>query len=203
MSTKQRILAAAVELFNENGTAAVSTNHIAEACRISPGNLYYHYKNKAQIIYSILDEMFLRWNGIWQLAPTGVVTEETLRDKLNGNFQLLWEYRFFYREAVVLLHGDEQLKARHIAMTRERFYDQAVFAERFVKDGVLVQLDDRDKLSQVITICWLIASNWLSFLEMNGEQISEMYFEKGVDLIWVVLSPYMKDVKSNGEQEHL
>ena len=31
MKTRERILAAALSLFNENGTGAVSTNHIAQA----------------------------------------------------------------------------------------------------------------------------------------------------------------------------
>ncbi len=42
-STKQAILTTAIDLFNDKGTAAVSTNHIAEAMGISPGNLYYHF----------------------------------------------------------------------------------------------------------------------------------------------------------------
>ena len=41
--TKERILSAALRLFNSQGTAGVSTNHIAEAAGLSVGNLYYHF----------------------------------------------------------------------------------------------------------------------------------------------------------------
>src|SRR5215210_4307966 len=57
-STKERVLGAALRLFNEKGTAAVSTNHIAEAAGISPGNLYYHYRNKEEIIAGLWEYRF-------------------------------------------------------------------------------------------------------------------------------------------------
>jgi len=59
-STRQAILTTAIELFNEKGTAAVSTNHIAEAMAISPGNLYYHFANKEEIIRHIHQPIWIR-----------------------------------------------------------------------------------------------------------------------------------------------
>ena len=65
MKTKDKIIQASIELFNLLGERNVSTNHIAAHLNISPGNLYYHYRNKDDIIRSIytlyeqnLDQMF-------------------------------------------------------------------------------------------------------------------------------------------------
>ena len=54
-STKERILATSLELFNRLGERNVSTNHIAEALGISPGNLYYHYRNKGDIVFALFE----------------------------------------------------------------------------------------------------------------------------------------------------
>ncbi|MBL8594525.1 MAG: helix-turn-helix transcriptional regulator, partial [Devosia sp.] len=59
--TKSRILDTALDLFNEQGTAPVTTNHIAEALSMSPGNLYYHYRNKAEIVRGLFARITAAW----------------------------------------------------------------------------------------------------------------------------------------------
>jgi AcrR family transcriptional regulator len=57
MSTRDRIIETAVNLFNDCGTRRITTNHIARAAGISPGNLYYYFRNKEEIIRAVLDLM--------------------------------------------------------------------------------------------------------------------------------------------------
>ena len=54
MKTRDRILQKSLQLFNEQGERSISTNHIAAALEISPGNLYYHFRNKESIIAELL-----------------------------------------------------------------------------------------------------------------------------------------------------
>ena len=48
--TRDRILEAALRLFNDEGLPAVSTHRIAAELGISPGNLHYHFKTKRLIV---------------------------------------------------------------------------------------------------------------------------------------------------------
>ncbi len=54
--TRERILEAALDLFNEYGVPGVATATIAETMNISPGNLYYHFHSKDKIIEALFSQ---------------------------------------------------------------------------------------------------------------------------------------------------
>jgi AcrR family transcriptional regulator len=53
--TAERILEVTLELFNRFGEPNVSTTLISAELGISPGNLYYHYPAKDELINSLFD----------------------------------------------------------------------------------------------------------------------------------------------------
>lgn len=181
----------AVQLFNEQGIGKVSTNHIAAAASMSPGNLYYHFKNKSEIIQAILLDMYEEWNEVWSLPEHVTLTQQHLEQKLLMNFDILWRYRFFYREALSLFQADEALRLLHTEMMNTRLVEQEAFIRRFITDGVLRIEADSEQLQKLLIACWIIANNWLSFLEMNGQPVDEASFTNGVGLIWAILDPYL------------
>src|ERR1700753_1794758 len=109
--TQLRILQAALDLFNECGTAAVSSNRIAEHCGISKGNLQYHFRNKQEIILAVFQQAISEMDAGWyrdNLAPT----LEHMTTMYVRQLQLILKYRFFYREMADLLRQDPQLRRR-------------------------------------------------------------------------------------------
>src|ERR1700749_4499930 len=117
-ATQVRILQAALELFNEHGTAAVSSNRIAERCGISKGNLQYHFRNKPEIVTALFQQAINEMDSGWyqdHLAPT----LEHMAAMYVRQLQLILKYRFFYREMAALLRHDVQLRKK-FADNRER-----------------------------------------------------------------------------------
>jgi AcrR family transcriptional regulator len=109
MTTPERILATALRLFNDAGTAAVSTNHIADALGMSPGNLYYHFRNKEAIIRALFAQQFDHNDRLYTLPTDRPPTLADLQQLVRATFATSWEYRFIYRELIALLRRDEDL----------------------------------------------------------------------------------------------
>src|SRR6266540_6392160 len=111
--TRERILAAARRLFNEQGTSVVSTNHIAAAAGLSPGNLYYHFADKQEIIRGLHAQYAAAHEDRWRPGPDGRVDLETLRRNVAEGMALAWRYRFLGREILALLRADPHLRAAY------------------------------------------------------------------------------------------
>jgi AcrR family transcriptional regulator len=67
MPNRERILDVALELLNDAGTGPISTNHIAAAAGISPGNLYCHFRNKEQIVQTLFERLFETYERVFVL----------------------------------------------------------------------------------------------------------------------------------------
>ena len=191
MNTQDKILNAALALFNEQGTAAVSTNHIAAAINISPGNLYYHFRNKDDIIRALFESLFTAWDEIFQL-PTYRAPELTdIEAMITGNYQLIWEYRFAYRELAALLHKDSDLHTRYIEVRRRGYDGFAALIEAFANAGVLNRPETPQEQMELTELCWIISEQWPVNLELSGQPLDEAGIKKGIALMWHIFRPYL------------
>ena len=190
-TTRDIILDTAVEMFNEQGTAAVSTNHIAAAAGISPGNLYYHFRNKEDIIRSILDRMYEDWNAVYQVPADASFDLDILRQALRKNFDLLWRYRLFYRELVTLVRHDRELGNRHTAIQRQRQREQLALFDRLAAAGVFKWPRQRSDVEATLTVAWIVGSYWLAYLESSGEAVTPELVQQGVNLVAGLYTSYL------------
>lgn len=191
MNTRDRILVGALELFNEAGTAPISTNHIAEAVGISPGNLYYHFRNKEAIIAALFKRMFVQWDRMYALPAEHAPTLADLERLVQATFVMMWEYRFVYRELLALLRRDPELRNRYEAVRRRGYGGFHALIGAFVAAGVLQPLDEAT-IMQVTDLCWLISEFWLARCELTTSTVGAAEMRHGVELMLQVLEPYRR-----------
>lgn len=189
MKTRDKIVFAALELFNEHGERTITTNHIAAHIDISPGNLYYHFRNKQEIVR----EIFLLYSRelLERFEPVQEQTESLalLKQYLDSIFNLMWKYRFFYANLPDILQRDESLHEDYIAVQNKLQANLHNIMKTFLKLG-LIDVTEQE-IPKFVMSLHLIASSWLAYRSvMNvGEKITEEIVHQGMLQMIVVVKP--------------
>lgn len=112
--TRERILRTSLQLFNELGAPNVTTNHIADAAGISPGNLYYHFRHKEDIVMAL----FGRYEAaVAEAAHFGAGDEQAVADLwllIHLSFEVIQDYRFIHRDLSDLCTAYPALRTRFL-----------------------------------------------------------------------------------------
>ena len=189
-TTQLRILQAALELFNEQGTAAVSANRVAERCGISKGNLQYHFANKRDIVFALfqlaVDEMDAGWYRD-HLAPS----LEHMAAMFVRQLQLILKYRFFYREMAALLRQDPQLRGRYASNRERRLRDLERFMRTLETHGHVRLPADGRRLRSIVDVTWIISETWINYVEYHDRALTAETIIEGYNQILEVLRPYL------------
>lgn len=118
--TRERILDASIELFNEKKPSNVSTVQISSEMNISPGNLYYYYANKEEVIRYIWQERMEPELRSIADAFENAVGAEALKDCFDSITDHCIRYSFFYTEMPTLFVNDVLLKEAAVE-TEQKF----------------------------------------------------------------------------------
>lgn len=175
MKRKDQISDTARELFNKYGTAGINTNNIAKECGISPGNLYYYYKNKEEIIRKIFQEISSFMNGEW----TGEVKNYVIffTDMLEKMIHLQDKYLFFFREMFSLFMQDPELKVMYRELMKKRKQEIFLSVRQAMEKGLLKELND-DEINEYIDLTWLNIDFFVLLNELNDEREYKKRVEK-------------------------
>ena len=200
--TAERILEVTLELFNRFGEPNVSTTLISAELGISPGNLYYHYPAKDELINSLFDRFETALSDLLR-ACGSVRNVEDAWLFFHMLFELIWQYRFLYRDLNDLLSNNRRLETHFQFVLKNKL--QAV---QSVLDGLCrgsaMRIEPRD-VEPVATSMVVVLTYWLSFeyvrdprkaLEAEGASAALM---RGAFHVLSLLLPYLEA----GQREHL
>jgi len=194
IKTRDKILEKALTLFNERGTASVTTNHIAAEVGISPGNLYYHFRNREEIIRHIFEIMEVESREgfgpiAYQAHALGLEAfEETFRFIQQFNQRFI----FFKRELPILLMRDLELKARFDIVHQETLSLIRTLVDGAVAGGLLRQLEDEER-QLLAEMSWMLTLFWPNYLEISGEENFNEGLERGVAMIRLLVHALKAD----------
>lgn len=200
--TAERILEVTLALFNRFGEPNVSTTLISSELGISPGNLYYHYPAKDELINTLFERYEKLLNELLQ-ASDGVRNVEDAWFFLHSMFEIVWEYRFLYRDLNDLLSKNRLLETRFQGVLKNKIRAMRALLSGMSRAGT-IDLDARE-LEPTAHCMVVLLTYWLSFeyvrdprhaLEPANAQASLL---RGAQHVLNVLSPYLEA----GQRQHL
>ena len=191
--TAERILEVTLDLFNRFGEPNVSTTLISSELNISPGNLYYHYPAKDELV----NALFTRYeDALYELlnAAPGVHDVEDAWFFMHSLFELVWQYRFLYRDLNDLLSKNRRLESHIKDALLHKTTAFRTLLDSLAHEGILhISVSEREATAthMVVMLTW-----WLSYeyvrdprhaLEPESAQKSLL---RGAKHVLGLLTPY-------------
>ena len=158
--TAERILEVTLALFNRFGEPNVSTTLISAELSISPGNLYYHYPAKDELINALFD-LYERALGEILQAAEGVENVEDAWLFMHMLFELVWAYRFLYRDLNDLLSKNRRLETHFQFVLKHKAKAMHALLDGLSRNGA-VRLS-RAEAAPLATSMVVLVTYWLSF----------------------------------------
>jgi AcrR family transcriptional regulator len=158
--TAERILASALGLFNRFGEPNVATTMVAADLGISPGNLYYHYPGKEDIVNHLFGQYL---DDLQALLPAAQDVKD-LEDAwffMHSLFELVWRYRFLYRDLNDLLSKYRQLEQQVKQVLADKHTAFLTMLKRLGDQDWLIQSPterDSSATQMLVMLTW-----WLSY----------------------------------------
>ena len=200
--TAERILEVSLDLFNRFGEPNVSTTLISAELSISPGNLYYHYPAKEEIV----NRLYERYEaGLLQLlnAADGVRDVEDAWFFVHTLFERIWDSRFLYRDLNDLLSRNRRLETQFQAILKHKNRAMRELLAGLSRSGAL-HIDSRE-IEPTATSLVVVLTYWLSYeyvrdprraLEPDSAQAALL---RGAQHALQLLAPYLEPA----QRQHL
>lgn len=190
--TRQRILDAALVLFNERGPDHVTTAEIARAVEINEGNLYYHFRTKEALFLAL----FARFEAdalaiVGKIDGADEAAAATYAGFLRLWFSLVWDYRFLFRDLVGLISSAPALVEPVRTISAAMRLAVGDIISRMEKAGLAVIPEE--ERSAVLTNLWIVSTYWAAYLNLQ-EGITEFGSQQldwGLEQVSSLFRPYL------------
>lgn len=159
--TRERILETSLALLNRDGVSHVTTADIAGEMNISPGNLYYHFRNKDEIVTELFAAYVDRVSPLLG-APRGRrVDVEDLWLLLHLLFEHMWAYRFLFRDLVEVATHNRKIGSRIATLLQDSERAVVALFHGMVRAGSMRATEA--EIAATARNVVLVATYWMSF----------------------------------------
>lgn len=190
--TRERILETALALFNGFGEPNVTTSAIADEMGISPGNLYYHFRSKDEIVDALFAD-FEREMAAQLTAPSQRAAHvEDIWRFLHLLFEAMRKYRFIYRDLSDLVTRNRIVETHFRKIIGYQVKTAAAICHGLVARGDMRA--SKDEIQALAVNVVIVATYWPSFDYVRDPRRKDAGgdFSRGAFQVMALASPFMQ-----------
>jgi len=194
--TKQKILAASLRLFNENGMVNVSLRQIAKSINISQGNLNYHFKLKEDIVEALYFQLVEEMDNQMKEMMDMNISLTNLYSISFKTMQKMFEYKFIMIDFIHIMKSVNTIKTHYQQlMTIRKNQYQSLF-NILIESGILRTEAFSDEYKRLYERMNIVGDNWINtYITFNQDKSIDYYCE----LLFEMIYPYLT---STGKKEY-
>ncbi|HEX7892048.1 MAG TPA: TetR/AcrR family transcriptional regulator [Ramlibacter sp.] len=196
--TAERILEVTLDLFNRFGEPNVSTTLISAELNISPGNLYYHYPAKDELVNSLFDRYERALDELLNAAG-GVRDVEDAWFFMHTLFELIWQYRFLYRDLNDLLSRNRRLETHFQDVLKNKTRAVRALLDGMGRSGAM-RIDSRE-IEATSASMVVVLTYWLSYEYVRDPrralepEAAQQALLRGAHHVLHLLVPYLESAQ--------
>jgi len=169
--TRERILETSLALFNRLGEPHVTTADIADELNISPGNLYYHFRNKDDIIGELYAAYEADVQPLLVVPADRAAGVDDLWLLLHLLFERMWQFRFLFRDLDEIASRNRKLAQRFAELLRRGESTVVELCQAMVAAKTM-HASERE-IAAVANNVVLVATYWLSFQRISSAPVDQ------------------------------
>lgn len=192
-NNRKRIIDSALLLFNDFGYSSVTTNQIAEYISISPGNLYYHFRNKESIVDEIYNQMRreVEENGNFS---DGHISPESIAAIYSNSLGTMWRFRFIFSDLADIARRNPSLAYEHSNLVRWAVGRLDTLFHLLRSDRHMTTIPDDEQLHRAAVNTAVVVTSWWRHLETTAElpNLPENHVHEGARHAFAVIEPHLE-----------
>jgi AcrR family transcriptional regulator len=193
--TRERILELSLRLFNDLGEPNVTTSAIADEMNISPGNLYYHFGNKDEIIDSLFEQFEREIDELLDAPAKRDIHFEDAWLFLHLLFEAIWRNRFIYRDLNDLLSKNRKLEVHFRTILDRKTSAAKALCSALARAGEM-SANERE-IEALATNMVVVTTYWLSYeFSRNARKFNEAQYQndamaRGAFQVLSLVAPFL------------
>ena len=191
MNTKNRILDAALELFNDQGLKSVTVRVICSKMNISPGNFTYYFRNTDQLVHELFQLMLNDFDAMSAAFLDSPLSVTNFLSAHEQYFQIQHKYCFFYLNIFEIISTHSEIREKY----QQRHVVERGFAKQqlklYIKHGIFLSSVSELDMEYIINVGYILNNFWIADAKLHGRNNIDQSMDHYLQLCCGRLKPYL------------